>query len=163
VPQERCDAGQSWVWDGVHFEMLHPPAGDHALALRPNALSCVLRVQAAGGSLLLSGDIEAGQEAALLERQRARLPSAVLLVPHHGSRTSSSAGFVDAVAPRVALVQAAYRGRFGHPAPEVVARYEARGTLVVRSDECGAWTLGGDGAMHCERQRRARYWHHRPH
>jgi hypothetical protein len=64
----------------------------------------------------------------------------VLLVPHHGSRTSSTAAFIDAVAPRVAVVQAGYRSRFGHPAPDVVARYAERGIEVVRSDRCGAWT-----------------------
>jgi competence protein ComEC len=137
VPQQRCEAGPPGPGTACTSRCC-TPAGDHALALKPNAVSCVLRVQGAqgagGSSLLLTGDIEANQEAALLERQRTRLPSAVLLVPHHGSRTSSTAGFVDAVAPRVALVQAAYRSRFGHPAPAVVARYRERGTLVVRSD-----------------------------
>ena len=164
VPQQRCDAGQSWHWDGVRFDLLHPPADDHARALKPNALSCVLRVQSAvGTSLLLSGDIEAAQEASLLERERARLPSTVLLVPHHGSRTSSSGAFLDAVAPRTAVVQAGYRSRYGHPAPDVLARYEARGITVLRSDDCGAWTWAADGSMRCERERAARYWHHRRH
>jgi competence protein ComEC len=81
-------------------------------------------------------------------------------VPHHGSRTSSSEAFVDAVRPQVAVVQAAYRSRFGHPAPDVVARYRARGITLVRSDECGAWTWH-EGAFQCTRDARRRYWHRR--
>jgi competence protein ComEC len=178
---QRCDAGQRWRWDGVDFEMLHPAAAEHppagTLPAKPNALSCVLRVRdAAGRSLLLTGDIEAAQEAALVDRQGARqgavpqaatdagvspiLKSDVLLVPHHGSRTSSTEAFIDAVAPRFALVQAAYRSRFGHPAPDVVARYEARAIPVVRTDHCGAWTWrSSDAEGRCEREERRRYWH----
>jgi len=169
---QRCDAGQRWAWDGVQFEMLHPLPADHpppqTLPARPNALSCVLRVtDAAGRSLLLTGDIEAAQEAALVARAArepaatpgATLQSEVLLVPHHGSRTSSTPAFLDAVAPQVALVQAAYRSRFGHPAPDVVARYEERRIEVVRTDRCGAWSWRSDQAQgRCERQERPRYW-----
>jgi competence protein ComEC len=86
----------------------------------------------------------------------------VLMVPHHGSRTSSTPVFLDAVAPRIAFVQAAYRSRFGHPAPDVMARYAERGASVRRSDRCGAWTWDGQGPGICEREARRRYWHHRP-
>ncbi|MDE2276881.1 MAG: DNA internalization-related competence protein ComEC/Rec2, partial [Burkholderiales bacterium] len=134
LPRQRCSAGQGWVWDGVRFEVLHPRAADYALPLKPNAMSCVLRVQGRHGSALLTGDIEAPQEAAL---QAELAPTDVLLVPHHGSRTSSTGAFIDAVQPRVAVVQAGYRSRFGHPAPDVVARYLGRGVAVVRSDRCG--------------------------
>ena len=162
VPQRRCDAGESWVWDGVRFEFVHPLPGDHALALKPNAVSCVLRVQAAGGlSALLTGDIEAPQEAALVARLGPALHSSMLLVPHHGSRTSSSPAFIEAVSPQVAVVQAGYRSRYGHPAPDIVARYLDRGIPVVRSDACGAWRLAADGSTACERGIAARYWHHR--
>jgi competence protein ComEC len=174
---QRCDAGQRWDWDGVRFEMLHPLSAEHPppglLPARPNALSCVLRVSdAEGRSLLLTGDIEAAQEAALVARAAAGpdpalqspvLKSEVLLVPHHGSRTSSTPAFLEAVAPRVALVQAAYRSRFGHPAPDVVARYEARGIEVLRTDRCGAWSWRSDEAQgRCERAERPRYWMTRP-
>jgi competence protein ComEC len=157
----RCEAGQRWVWDGVRFEMLHPLPGDYALALKSNAMSCVLRVQGARHSALLTADIEAAQEAALMQREGASLRTDVLLVPHHGSRTSSSAAFIDTVQPRVAVVQAGYRSRFGHPAPEIVARYRERGIQVVRSDGCGAWTLPAAGTPLCERDVARRYWHHR--
>ena len=159
LPHTRCEAGQAWDWDGVHFEVLHPLASDYDRPLKPNALSCVLRVaDARGRSVLLTGDIEAPQEAALLQRQGAVLASTLLLVPHHGSRTSSSPAFLDMVQPGTALVQAGYRSRFGHPAPDVVARYAERGITVVRSDQCGAW-LWHDGAATCTRAVHRRYWH----
>jgi competence protein ComEC len=162
VPHSLCIAGQSWDWDGVHFAVLQPVVEDHSRSLKPNALSCVLRVQAANGrSALLTGDIEAPQEAALLQRHGAALHSDVLLVPHHGSRTSSTAAFIDAVAPEVAVVQAAYRSRYGHPAPDVMQRYADRGIAIVRSDRCGAWTQPAEGAAACERLAARRYWHHR--
>jgi competence protein ComEC len=156
---QRCEAGQQWQWDGVAFEVLHPASADHAREARPNALSCVLRVRdAAGRSVLLTGDIEAPQEAALVARLGGELRSTLLLVPHHGSKTSSTDGLLDAVQPQVAMVQAGYRSRFGHPAPEVLARYEARGIMLVRSDRCGAWTWN-DGAFQCARDAQRRYWH----
>ncbi len=164
APHRRCDAGQAWSWDEVQFEVLHPLAGDHAWPLKPNALSCVLRVQGVAGGrplrLLLTGDIEAAQEAALLARAGAALKADVLLVPHHGSRTSSSAAFIEAVQPGVALVQAGYRSRYGHPAPDVIERYSRAGIAVQRSDACGAWQLPPQGPGECERQRARRYWHH---
>jgi len=176
VPHRRCDAGQSWVWDGVSFAVLHPRAEDHHPGARPNTLSCVLRVTASDGqAVLLAGDIETAQEAALVARDPAALRSSVLLVPHHGSKTSSTPAFIDAVAPRIAVVQAAYRSRFGHPAAEVADRYRQRGITLVRSDACGAWTwragmpdagdtpggsAGAAGPGVCQRQVARRYWHH---
>jgi competence protein ComEC len=126
--------------------------------LKPNALSCVLRVQDAGGrSVLLAGDIEAAQEAALVARDPQALHADLLLVPHHGSKTSSTPAFLAAVAPHSAFVQAGYRNRFGHPAPPVVARYGDAGITLLRSDRCGAWTWDGDTGR-CERDVARRYW-----
>jgi competence protein ComEC len=82
-------------------------------------------------------------------------------VPHHGSRTSSTDAFIGAVAPGTALVQAGYRNRFGHPAPEVLARYRGFGIELLRSDACGAWVWDAAGVGRCERESAARYWHHR--
>jgi competence protein ComEC len=160
LPHARCDAGQTWEWDGVRFEVLHPRAEDHVAGAKPNTLSCVLRVQGQGRSVLLTGDIERDQESALFHRGRDALKTDVLLLPHHGSRTSSSAAFLDAVAPRLAVVQAGYRSRYGHPAADVMARYAERGIEVVRSDRCGAWTWPAEGAPRCERLVARRYWHH---
>ncbi|MDE1948273.1 MAG: DNA internalization-related competence protein ComEC/Rec2, partial [Burkholderiales bacterium] len=158
-PQRPCEAGQSWNWDGVRFEFVYPNAAERAAARKPNGASCVLRVAGANGSVLLTADIEAAHEAALLGRGAA-LQSEVLFVPHHGSKTSSTPEFIAAVAPRVALVQAGYRSRYGHPAPSVIQRYRAFGIEPIRSDRCGAWTLPAEGAPRCERQAARRYWHH---
>jgi len=81
VPHTRCESGQRWTWDGVDFAVLHPPAQDYERpGLKPNALSCVLRItDAQGNSLLLSGDIEAEQERRLLREHAAALTSTTSL------------------------------------------------------------------------------------
>ena len=162
-PAMRCQAGQQWTWDGVEFSVLHPDAADYATAAKSNALSCVLRVRAGARVALLVGDIETAQELRLAARHD-DLRADVLLVPHHGSRTSSSAPFIDAVQPRWALVQSGYRNRFGHPAPAVLARYAERGARVVDSPRCGAmrWHSGRPDVVRCQRDEARRYWHHEP-
>jgi competence protein ComEC len=158
----RCAAGQSWEWDAVRFEVLSPRAADYAVTSKPNALSCVIRVSGGGRSALLTGDIEREQEAVLVEALGSGLASDVLVAPHHGSRTSSSASFLDAVHPAWAVFQAGYRSRFGHPAADVVARYRERAVVVRSSPECGAWSwrAGAARAGACERDVARRYWHH---
>jgi competence protein ComEC len=173
---QRCERGQSWTWDGVRFEVLHPSAADYERKLKPNALSCVLRVTAAhleanstsdaaihatAVSALLAGDIEAAQEQDLLQSGQA-LQADWLLVPHHGSATSSTQAFLDAVQPSVAIVQAGYRNRFGHPRPDVLRRYSDLGVLVVQTPRCGAstWRSEQPKLVQCERNQRQRYWQH---
>ena len=160
---ERCQAGQHWEWDGVDFEILHPLQESYHSLQKSNNMSCVLRLRAigSGATALLVGDIEAREELALLAREP-DLRADFLLVPHHGSKTSSSGAFLDAVNPAVGLVQAGYRNRFGHPAPQVMARYAERGIRVVESPHCGAmhWNSARAGEVVCERERAARYWHH---
>lgn len=153
-----CAAGTGWVWDGVRFEFLHPQAG--AKAARRNDASCVLRIDTAGGSMLLTGDIERAAEGALVRNSRS-LRADVLLVPHHGSRTSSTAEFIGAVAPRWAVVPVGYRSRFGHPNAEVLGRYRSAGADVLRTDRDGAVQvrLTREGVrVHSERSSAPRYW-----
>lgn len=160
-----CVAGQVWTWDSVRFELLHPFQAAPAELRRgekPNAQSCVLRVRAASGaSALLTGDIEQAQELAMVAAG-APLAAQALLVPHHGSKTSSSDAFLAAVQPRIALVQAAYRSRFGHPAPPVVQRLQEHGAQVVNTAHCGAATWRSDAptSVLCEREVARRYWQH---
>jgi competence protein ComEC len=120
----------------------------------------VLRVSAGGTAMLLTGDIERGAELALV---RAGLqPAAALLVPHHGSRSSSSAPFLAALRPQLAVAATGYRNRFGHPAAEVEARYAQFGATLWRTDREGAVQLRlGQGGLQvqAERARRPRYWH----
>jgi len=156
----RCEAGQSWQWDGVRFEVLHPRPADYERTLKPNGMSCVVKVSSAQATALLTGDIERQQEAELLATQGQALRSDLLLVPHHGSRTSSTAAFLDAVAPRMAVVQAGYRNRFGHPVGEVLDRLRERGVVVWTSPGCGAWRWAEGSAWACERETSRRYWRH---
>ena len=157
-----CRVGQSWRWDGVEFEVLHPTEEVARLERKPNARSCVLRITAAAGrgSALLTGDLETAQELQL--SGRATLRADLLMAPHHGSRTSSSSALIEAVRPRIVLVQAGYRNRFGHPAAEIVERYRSHGVEVVETTRCGAatWRSLAPGEVHCQRQQ-VRYWQHR--
>ena len=160
---QPCAAGLRWRWDGVDFAFLHPEPADldrPALAvLRPNAVSCVLRIDGRRRSALLTGDIGIDQELRLVIRQRERLAADVLLVPHHGSASSSSLHFLNSVAPRWAIVQAGRRNRYGHPSAEVVARYRDTGTDLILTGHCGAWHWrSADASNGCARQRGRRYW-----
>ena len=159
----RCVAGQRWRWDGVDFEVLHPQADDYDAGNKSNAMSCVLRIANGTHSALLAGDIEQPQEAALVA-SGISLKTDVLLVPHHGSKTSSSAEFLDAVQPQIALVQAGYRNRFGHPAATVMERYYDRKITVFDSSHCGAatWQSSRPQEVKCQRAEAMRYWHHQP-
>jgi competence protein ComEC len=151
-----CRAGDAWEWDGVRFEFLHP-AGAVA---RRNDRSCVLRIAAAGGAMLLTGDIGAASESLLLNGG-VSLKSDVLLVPHHGSRTSSTPAFIAAVAPRWAVVPVGYRSRFGHPAAEVLERYRTAGVQVLRTDQDGAVSVFlSESSFEIQglRALRGRYW-----
>jgi competence protein ComEC len=156
----RCYAGEAWEWDGVRFEFLHPRPAE--LPMRRNNESCVLKVVAGGASMLLTGDIERSAELQLLGKE---IKSDIVLVPHHGSRGSSTREFVEAVSPRWAVVPAGYRNRFGHPHPEVLERYRAAGARVVRTDLDGAIHAvlsGRELRIERERARRPRYWRQVP-
>lgn len=157
-----CSAGEAWTWDGVRFRFLHPPPWFPALG---NQSSCVLRVEAGGGAALLPGDIDALVEQRLVDAGDG-LPATVVVVPHHGSRSSSSPGFVAAVDPQLALVSAGSRNRFGHPAAEVVQRWQAVGAGVESTPEHGAMfvRVAPGRSTHWQggwREREARWWRER--
>ncbi|MCC6213001.1 MAG: DNA internalization-related competence protein ComEC/Rec2 [Burkholderiales bacterium] len=157
---QRCAAGTAWEWDGVRFALLHPVSAS-ARAKKSNDLSCVLKVSAGGRSMLLTGDIERPSEAELLARAAGELAADVLLVPHHGSRTSSGAEFLAAVRPAAAVVPVGYRNRFGHPTDEVLARYGNAGIPLWRTDREGAVTVhmtSEDLIVYGQRREKRRYW-----
>ena len=153
VQAEACERGMRWEWDGVSFQILHPLGANGA----GNNRSCVLRVATRSGAVLLPGDIEIPAEQALLANvastgaKSATDPDAsldmnldtnlgadILVAPHHGSKTSSSAGFIDAVAPRYVLYAVGYRNRWNFPRPEVARRYTQRGIQALDSARHGA-------------------------
>jgi competence protein ComEC len=163
VRSASCAAGVGWSWDGVSFEFIHPGASPRSRReARANNRSCVLRIAAQGGRVLLTGDIERSTERELLRRAPELLPADVLLVPHHGSATSSSAEFVKEIAPRYAVFAVGYRNRFGHPREEVLERYREAGSTVLRTDAAGAVEMRfAPEALRIgtQRERARRYWH----
>lgn len=161
----RCAAGQHWSWDGVEFQMLQPSAASYADAtLKSNARSCTLRIAGRTRSLLLAGDIEAAQEAALVSNAAGLLAADVLLAPHHGSGTSSTGPFLQAVHPSIGVFQVGYRNRYHHPKQQVVERYGALGIRRLRTDESGAVMLdfGEQVAVREYRREHRRYWYDSP-
>jgi competence protein ComEC len=157
---EACISGQGWRHGAIAVEVLHPP--EHFPELR-NDSSCVLRIEAPGGALLLTGDIGSVIEARLLREAGERLKSRLLVVPHHGSHSSSSAPFVAAVAADIALIGVGHRNRFGHPREDVLARYRAQGSQLLDTAAGGAVHVRLDptGGLHVQRRREShrRFWH----
>ena len=163
-PHMRCVAGQRWSWEGVRFEMLHPLLeAHHDIALKPNARSCTVKITAGRHAILLAGDIEAAQEGELYMRSRAALAADVLLAPHHGSGTSSTQAFLNAVDPSLAIFQVGHRNRYRHPKAEVYQRYGQMGIARLRTDVAGAVMMAFGEALAVEQYRRSRprYWHGR--
>jgi len=130
-----CTAGQHWSWDGVEFRFLHPPPHFPYLA---NESSCVLRIESANGSALLTGDIGEVIERDLVRLYTAQLKSDVVLVAHHGSAGSSDSSFVEATRPRLALVSSGHGNRFGHPKPQVLERWQHAGARTFDTSASGA-------------------------
>jgi competence protein ComEC len=135
----QCHRGEHWRWDGVDFSVLHPDARSYR---KGNNSSCVIRIEVQGGRrVLLTGDIEAESERILLQESRDRLPVDVLVVPHHGSLTSSLPAFVETVRPDYALFPTGYRNRFRFPREPVLDRYRKAGSVLLDTAPLGAITI----------------------
>jgi competence protein ComEC len=135
LPMTQCVAGQHWEWDGVRFRVLSPEGTQQSP--KDNDRSCVLLVEGRSGRLLLTGDIASDIE----PRVAAALgpgPAPVLQMPHHGSATSSSPGFIAAIKPSLTVASAGWLNRFGHPRPEVLQRYARAGVPVFNTAVDGA-------------------------
>ena len=169
-PRERvsrpCLDGDNWEWDGIQFEFLHPAAGEFASAkVRDNDLGCVLRISAGERHILLTADIEKNTEHRLLKVHADKLAANLLVVPHHGSKSSSTNEFVAAITPDYAVFTVGYRNRFGHPKQEVLQRYADSGAELLRSDQDGAILIEMNASgLSVERYRRTHrhYWTHIP-
>lgn len=159
----RCSDRQSWDWDGIHFEILHPSLASYADAnISNNDRGCVLRISIGENIVLLTADIEKKSEQRLLDLHPEKLKATILIVPHHGSKTSSTPAFVSAIHPRYAVFTAGYRNRFGHPKADIIERYRAAGSKLLRSDEDGAILVEMDAVnftVEKYRKTHARYWH----
>jgi competence protein ComEC len=154
-----CQSTQAWRWDGVDFQVVHPPP---LFPYLHNDSSCVLRIEAGGRVALLPGDIGRHVETRLLREQGSRLRAELLVVPHHGSMSSSSEAFIQQVQPRWAVISAGADNRFRLPRAEVLARYSRAGARILNTAETGALRLrlDADGArlLSARRQQQARYW-----
>lgn len=156
-----CQQGQKWQFDGVSFTVLWPQAiKSQAFMRKNNNHSCVISIISNSQSLLLVGDIEKKVEQKLL---RAKLISNhhALLVPHHGSRTSSSEQFIAQVKPQYALVSAAYKNHYNHPHPQIVQRYQQQAASVLNTAFCGriTWSYQQQKWLCFRRQQN---WHYLP-
>lgn len=161
--KKSCTRGERWQWDGIDFEFLHP---DEATYKRRNNRSCLLKVSGPGGSLLLAGDMEKKVEIRLVARQKQALKADVLVVPHHGSKTSSSKRFIEAVDPQIALFPVGYRNRYRLPNKDIVARYRASGADLYSSGYSGAIRILFDpetGVSIDDEYRKShhKYWNHK--
>lgn len=164
VPQQlseyapiNCAAGQSWLWDEVRFTMLGPQQA----FVSDNDNSCVLKIQSKHGTVLLVGDIEAAAESWLVETYGEALKADVLVAPHHGSKTSSTAGFLQSIQPDYVLIPAGYRNQFGHPHKDVLARYRQVNSKWLNSADSGAIVVNvKDNAWVVQgmRETESKYW-----
>lgn len=154
-----CEDGQSWHWDGVLFEILHP---QKTTVLRGNDRSCVVRISQGRYSVLLTGDIERRAEQRLIDAYPKKLASNILIAPHHGSKTSSSAAFIGAVSPDYVLFPVGYRNRFNFPKKDIIDRYKRRGITMLDTVNSGAiemqWDKSGLTIIHHRKELR-RFWH----
>lgn len=138
-----CRSGSSWTWDGVEFRLMQ---AQRQYWSNENNRSCVLRVDNGRFSVLLTGDIERDAERSLIKQFGQGLRADFMLAPHHGSRTSSSIGFLRQVAPGSVVFTAGYKNRFGHPKPDVVERYRKLGIVTFNTADEGAIKLSLDDA-----------------
>ncbi len=154
VDSERCLSGDEWSSGGIGVRVLHPEG-----SVDGNDASCVLLIEAGERRALLTGDIEWRAESSLLEGDQ--LPTVDLVtMPHHGSRTSSTPGFVRRLAPDWAIASAGFDNRWGFPKPDIVARWRSGGAEVLTTATSGAVTarLCADGRPVDVRQHRRAAW-----
>jgi competence protein ComEC len=151
--RRSCTSLSSWYWDEVKFEFLHPTPGWQG---SDNDRSCVLLISNGERSALLAGDISRRVEARLKKR-----PFDLVMAPHHGSRTSSSPGFVHGFTPKVVFVSTDRRSRYGHPHPEVLRRYAGTDLYVTGRQGALRWSSRSPGRVIGWRRDRGAYWHRR--
>jgi competence protein ComEC len=159
LPQAQyCKMGQSWRWDGVEFSIISPV---NETSARGNNACCVLLVTSRYGNILLPGDIESRVEKTLVQHWGDKLSAEVLVVPHHGSKTSSTPVFIKQVHPAIALFPVGYRNPYRHPNKQVLKRYITSGVEFYDSASQGAVEiLLRDSGIEASgyRQLAKRYW-----
>ena len=158
---QPCIQGETWNWDGVTFEILSP---DAVSDWQGNDASCVLRISASGHDFLITGDITRAVESYLINKMPGKLSADVVLIPHHGSETSSSQEFIDLIEAKYTLVSTGYRNRYGFPKPSVISRWQKKGAHVLDTANSGAIQFYIDSVGQLSepeeyRESHRRYWH----
>jgi len=161
---KACQQGQHWRWNEVDFAIMYANTTDK----KSNNRSCVLKVWNKDYSLLLPGDIEARAEHQSLQQRAEKLQADILLVPHHGSNTSSSQAWLEVVAPELAIVSAGYKNKFKHPTKKVLARYQKMKIQVLNTANSGMIQLKIPASQYVgpidfklQRKMSPHYWNHR--
>ena len=159
MPQQHCQASKRWRWDGIDFAIVHP---SELGRWKGNNASCVLEVRIANHTVVLTGDIESPVET-LLARNGAISQADIVLIPHHGSRTSSSDLFVSTVRPKVAIVSAGFENRWGFPKEDIVSAWSNAGAEVLNTATSGAISYricerGGMRRLGLHRLEARNYW-----
>lgn len=153
-----CRAGESWDWEEVHFEFLAPL---HE-GLKGNNASCVLKISLGEQSILFTGDIERKVERELVNLQAEKLKSTILIAPHHGSKTSSSLDFIQAVSPQIVIYPTGFLNAYHHPHPTIVNRYSEFGIKQYNTAQVGALSVKlskqGVESLRCYRQDHPHWW-----
>lgn len=153
-----CVAGQHWIWDGVHFSIVHPVATDQ----QNNNASCVLVIRYRDQHIVLPGDIEHAAEQELLTRDALPQHVDALIAPHHGSKTSSTQAWVEWLQPKHVLFATGYRNRFHFPHAQVVTRYQTMGSSLWNTATHGAIQISFDETggvqVAAERDRHSYLW-----
>ena len=144
IPVRVLGAGDEMRVGNASVEVLWPPASADQMLTSGNNDSLVLRLQFGNRSILLTGDIEAETETLLVD-QDSDLSADVVKVGHHGSRTSSTENFISATRSRFAVISVGQHSIFGHPAKEVVERWQASGARVLTTGRSGTITFVTDG------------------
>ncbi len=158
-PVRDCHQQPPWVWDGIRFTFLAAPTTKKE---SDNNRSCVLLIENGNSRVLIAGDIESDQEYKLLNSYAEKMPSTILIAPHHGSLTSSSSAFVKAVSPNAVVFTTGYLNRWGFPRPEVLSRYQKVGAEIYRTDQDGAVSIhcfSNDCSLQRYRSSKPRIWY----
>tara|TARA_B000000460_G_C21527022_1_gene398807 strand:+ start:101 stop:1438 length:1338 start_codon:yes stop_codon:yes gene_type:complete len=163
-PDNGCESGMQWMWQGLQFETFWPLANSD-ITDSDNNRSCVVKVSGQYHSALFPGDIEASAEQTLItqlnrQTELGLLNADVLLAPHHGSATSSTEAFINAVSPRYAIFSQGWLNRWGFPNPQVVDRYQRRNVTTINTSKTGYLRVDMGKSLTIQQYRQIGPWYH---
>ncbi len=157
---KTCNRGQNWTYDNIKFSILHPNKSYRLTNKKRNNNSCVLKISNGKYSILITADIEKNAEKYLIKTATKDLKADILLMPHHGSNTSSTYKFLMTVSPTIAINSSGYKNRFSHPSNKVLTRYKTLKIPIYDTQCSGQITLNiADNIIISEtRKNNKNYW-----